>query len=155
MIFSLAWNTMFTDYWKALVLNFPEMGNTVFFEPKNWWKDYIYWLLENSCFELSWNGKYGIFLSLKNSGKMIFTDYWKVLVLNFLEMGNAVFFSSEKLIQKWYLLGLFELSKIFQDLENIVFCAVNFPTHWPPGNAKYQMIFLPSSLRLCRHWWNV
>ena len=146
---------------------------------------HVYWLLKSSCFELSRDGKYGLFwakklmerlyllitgkflfwtflkweiryfLSLKNSGKMNFTGYWKVLVLNFLEMGNAVFFSSEKLIQKWYLLGLFELSKIFQDLENIVFCAVNFPTHWPPGNAKYQMIFLPSSLRLCRHWWNV
>ena len=146
---------------------------------------HVYWLLKSSCFELSRDGKYGLFwakklmerlyllitgkflfwtflkweiwhfLSLKNSGTMIFTGYWKVLVLNFLEMGNAVFFSSEKLIQRWYLLGLFELSKIFQDLENIVFCAVNFPTHWPPGNAKYQMIFLPSSLRLCRHWWNV
>ena len=146
---------------------------------------HVYWLLKSSCFELSRDGKYGLFwakklmerlyllitgkflfwtflkweiwyfLSLKNRGTMIFTGYWKVLVLNFLEMGNAVFFSSEKLIQRWYLLGLFELSKIFQDLENIVFCAVNFPTHWPPGNAKYQMIFLPSSLRLCRHWWNV
>ena len=146
---------------------------------------HVYWLLKSSCFELSRDGKYGLFwakklmerlyllitgkflfwtflkweiwyfLSLKNSGTMIFTGDWKVLVLNFLEMGNAVFFSSEKLIQKWYLLGLFELSKIFQDLENIVFCTVNFPTHWPPGNAKYQMIFLPSSLRLCRHWWNV
>ena len=146
---------------------------------------HVYWLLKSSCFELSRDGKYGLFwakklmerlyllitgkflfwtflkweiryfLSLKNSGKMNFTGYWKVLVLNFLEMGNAVFFWSEKLIQGWYLLGLFELSKIFQDLENITFCAVNFPTHWPPGNAKYQMIFLPSSLHLCRHWWNV
>ena len=143
---------------------------------------HVYWLLKSSCFELSRDGKYGLFwakklmerlyllitgkflfwtflkweiwyfLSLKNSGTMIFTDYWKVLVLNFLEMGNAVFFWSGKLIQRWYLLGLFELSKIFQDLENIVFCAVNFPTHCPPGNAKYQMIFLPSSLHL---WWKV
>ena len=143
---------------------------------------HVYWLLKSSCFELSRDGKYGLFwakklmerlyllitgkflfwtflkweiryfLSLKNSGKMNFTGYWKVLVLNFLEMGNAVFFWSGKLIQRWYLLGLFELSKIFQDLENIVFCAVNFPTHCPPGNAKYQMIFLPSSLHL---WWKV
>ena len=31
-------------------------------------------------------------LSLKFDGKMIFTDHWKVLVLNFLDMGNTVFF---------------------------------------------------------------
>ena len=29
----------------------------------------------------------------KNDGKMIFTNYWKGLVLNFPEMGNTVFFS--------------------------------------------------------------
>ena len=29
MIFSLAWNVMFTDYWKVLVLNFSEMEITV------------------------------------------------------------------------------------------------------------------------------
>ena len=34
MIFSLAWNTMFTEYGKALVLNFSEMGNT--FYPRAW-----------------------------------------------------------------------------------------------------------------------
>ena len=43
MIFSLACNTMFTDYWKVLVLNFPEIGNTVFFELKSSWKDDIFW----------------------------------------------------------------------------------------------------------------
>ena len=26
---------IFTNYWKIIVLNFPEMGNTVFLEPKN------------------------------------------------------------------------------------------------------------------------
>ena len=54
---------MFTDYWKVLVLNFPEMGNTIFFE-----------------------------LPPKNDRKMIFTNYWKVIVLNFSVIGNAVFF---------------------------------------------------------------
>ena len=35
---------------------------------------------------------------------MIFTVYWKVLVLNFLEMGNTVFFRAKKLIERWFLL---------------------------------------------------
>ena len=66
MIFCLAWNTTFTNYWKVLVLNFPEMGNTVFFEPKSWWKDDICWL-----------------------------GYWKVLALDFLEIKNTVLFESK------------------------------------------------------------
>ena len=35
---------------------------------------------------------------------MIFTNYWKVLVLDFLEMGNTVFFWAKKLMERWYLL---------------------------------------------------
>ena len=115
---------IFTDYWKVLVLIFWGMGNTVFFEPKSWWKDNIHWLLKNSCFDLFGNGKYGLFFSQKVDGKMIFTGDWEVLVLNFLVMGNTAFFSAEKLIERWYLLGLFELSMIFQDLGNMVFRAV-------------------------------
>ena len=82
-------------------MNFPETGNTVFFEPKSWWKDDIYWLLESSCFEL-----------------------WIVFVLNFSELGNTFFLWPKKLMERWYLLGLFELSNIFQDLGNMVFRAV-------------------------------
>ena len=67
---------------------------------------------------------YTVFFESKVDGKMIFTDYWKVLVLNFSEMGNTVFFSAKKLMERSYSLGLFELSMIFQDLGNMVFCAV-------------------------------
>ena len=68
---------IFTDYWKVLILNFTEIGNTVFFEPKSWWKDDIYWLLKSSCFELFDDGKYGLFFSQKVDGKMIFTwSFW-------------------------------------------------------------------------------
>ena len=84
-------NKIFTDYWKVLALNFSKMGNTVFFESKSLSKDDIYCLLKDSYFELFGNGKYGLFLSQKNNGKMIFTDYWIVLVLNFSKMGNTVF----------------------------------------------------------------
>ena len=45
-----------------------------------------------------------VFLSQKVDGNMIFTDYWKVLVLIFSEMGNTVFSWAKKLIERWYLL---------------------------------------------------
>ena len=54
-----------TDYWKVLVFKFSEIENTVFFEPESWWKDDLYWLLKRSCFELSGDGKYSLFLSQK------------------------------------------------------------------------------------------
>ena len=41
-----------------------------------------------------------VFLSQKVDGKMIFTDYWKVLVLNFSVMGNMVSFWVKNLIEK-------------------------------------------------------
>ena len=121
---SLAWNIMFTDNEKGLLLNFlvflwyfwakqlmeifylliierflvwsfRNWEIRSFFEPKSWWKDYIYWLL-------------------------------KVVVLNFLVMKNTVFFWVKKLMERWYLLGLFELSMIFQGLGNMVFGALIF-----------------------------
>ena len=49
-----------------------------------------------------WNMWY--FLSQKVDGKMIFTNYWKFFVLNFSMMGNTVFFSVKKLMERWYLL---------------------------------------------------
>ena len=100
-------NMIFIDYWKLFVLNFSVMGNTVFFEPKNWWKDDIYWLLKCSWFKLFGDGKCGLFLNKKVDGKMIFTDYWKVLVLKFSVMGSTVFFLAKKLKERWYLLGFF------------------------------------------------
>ena len=75
---------IFTGYWKVLVLTFSEMGNTVFSRAKK--------LTEISYFELFGDWKYGLFLSQEVDGKMIFTGYWEVLVLNFSMMGNTVFF---------------------------------------------------------------
>ena len=130
------------------------MENTVFFEPKSWWKDDIYRLQSSSCFELFRDEKYGGILAQKLMerycllitekfwfwtfprwkystlliqkvyGKMIFTDYWKILVLNFSVTGNKSFFS-QNVDGKMVLLGLFELSMIFQDLGNMDFCGVS------------------------------
>ena len=88
MIFSLAWNIMFTVEY------------------------HVYWLLKNSCFEFFGDGKYDTFLSQKFNGN-IFTDYWKVFVFNFSEIRNTVFFSAKEFVERWYLFGLFELSMIF------------------------------------------
>ena len=119
------WKIIFTDYWKCFVLNFSVMGNTVFLWSQEVdGKDDIYWLLKMSCFELSGGGKYGLFLSQEVDGKMIFTGYWEVLVLKLSVMGNTIFFSAKKLVERWYLFSLFELSMIFEDLGNTVFRAV-------------------------------
>ena len=61
-------------------------------------------ITEKFFFDLFGNGKYGIFLSQKVDGKIIFTDYWKVLVLIFSGMENAVSFWAKKLMERWYLL---------------------------------------------------
>ena len=65
---------------------------------------HVYWLLKSSCFEIFGDGKYGLFSSQKVDGKMVFTKYWKVLVLNFTEMGNTSLFWAKKLMERWYLL---------------------------------------------------
>ena len=44
------------------------------------------------------------FLRQKVDGKLIFTDYLKVLVFNFSVMGNTVFVWVKKLIERWSLL---------------------------------------------------
>ena len=51
-----------------------------FFESISGWKDDIYWLLRNSCFEIYGDGKYGLFFSRKVDGKMIFT--WSFLAFH-------------------------------------------------------------------------
>ena len=106
---------MFGNFWK---------WKYVIFETKSWWKYYIYWLQKGYSFNLFGNGKYGIFLRQKVHWTMIFTDYWKAYVLDFSLIENTVFFMAKKLMERWYLHGLFELFMIFQDLGNMAFCAM-------------------------------
>ena len=109
--------------WTFRFLIFSETGNTVFSWAKKMMK--IWYLLITRKF-LFWPFRWWEIQSffesrswLKND---IFTGYWEVLLLNFSMMGKAVFFSAKNLIERWYLHGLFELSMIFQDLGNMVFC---------------------------------
>ena len=95
-------------YWwlKSSCFEFAGGGKYGIFEPKSWWKYDIYWLLKSSCFDHFGNGKYGLFWAkrLMERRYLIFTGYWRVLVLNFSVMGNTVFFWVKKLMQRWYLL---------------------------------------------------
>ena len=118
-------------------------------QPKSWWKDDIYWLLKSSCFELFGDGKYGLFSSQEVDGKydiywllksscfefffsgkygLFFEsrNWWKDVSSCFEPFGYGKhdLFSVKKLVERWYLLGLFEISIKFQDLGNTVFRAV-------------------------------
>ena len=66
-----------------------------FFKSRIWWKDDIYWLLRSSCLELFGDGKYGLFLSQKVDGKMIFTwPFWAIHDIpgmNMFQIFNVVF----------------------------------------------------------------
>ena len=115
---------IFTDYWKVLVLNFSVMGNMVFFELRTWWERWYLLIMEKFLFWTFRWWEIRSFFESRSDGKMIFTSYREVIVLNFSLMGNRIFFSAKKLMERWYLFRLFELSMIFQDLGNTVFRVV-------------------------------
>ena len=119
------WHLMIIE--KFLFWSFQEWEIRSSFEPQSWWKDDIYWLLKIFCFELFGDEKYSLFLGQEVDGKMIFTGYWEVLVLNFSVLGNTVFFSVKMFMERWYYLGLFKLFMIFRSLKNMVFRAVFNP----------------------------
>ena len=119
------WHLMIIE--KFLFWSFQEWEIRSSFEPQSWWKDDSYWLLKIFCFELFGDEKYSLFLGQEVDGKMIFTGYWEVLVLNFSVLGNTVFFSVKKFMERWYYLGLFKLFMIFRSLKNMVFRAVFNP----------------------------
>ena len=78
--------------------------NVVFFEPKIWWKDDIYWVVKSSCFELFGDGKHGLFLSQEVDGKD--DIYWlrKSSCFELLGGGKYDLFWVKKLMERWYLL---------------------------------------------------
>ena len=119
-------NMIFTDYWKVLVLIFLGMRNMVFSWAKKLIERWYLLIIEKILFWTFPWWEIGLFLSQEVNGKMVFTGYWEVLVLNFSVMGNTVFFSAKMFMERWYLHGLFELSVIFQDLGNMVFRAVRY-----------------------------
>ena len=114
-------NMIFTDYWKVLALIFLGMGNVVFFWAKKVMERWYLLITEKFLF---WTFRWWEIRSFFSQGvdrKMIFTGYWEVLVSNFSVMRNTGFFSVKKFMERWCLLGLSELSMIFQDLRNSSF----------------------------------
>ena len=92
------------------------------------------------------------FLSQKVDGKIIFTDYWKVFVLNFSVMGNTVFFESRSWWKRWTCFELFvDGNTIFFWVKKLMeddiyrlprsFCFELF------GDGKYDCFFQP------KNWW--
>ena len=83
-------NMIFTDCWKVLDLIFSGMENTVFFKPKSWLKDDIYWLLKSSCFELFDHGKYGVFWVKKLMGRwyLLVTEKFLFWTFRWWEIGS-------------------------------------------------------------------
>ena len=61
-------------------------------------------IAENLLLWSFWEWEIRPFLSQNVDGKMLFTDYWKVLVSNFSMIENTVFFWIKKLMERWYLL---------------------------------------------------
>ena len=77
------------------------------------WKIWYFWakklmeiwyllITEKFLFWSFWEWEIRSFLSQNVDGKIIFTDYWKVLILNFSLIGNTVFFWVKKLMERWY-----------------------------------------------------
>ena len=107
------------------------------FEPKSCLKNVISWLIKSSFFELFWDGKYVPCLSEKGDGKMIFTDYWKVLVLNFLGMGNTFIFWAKKLMKRWYLLVTEKF--LFWTFQRWEIRSLFYPKSWWKGGIYWSL----------------
>ena len=126
-------NVLFTDYWQVLVLNFLEIENTVFFEPKSWWKDDLYCLLKVSCFELFDDWKYGLFFSQKVDEEMIFTCRFELSMI-FQDLGNVAFCAMIRLSYVSWNLSIVEtvqmahsLSFIFQTMLGDIIIMLDLP----------------------------
>ena len=101
-----------------------------------------------SCFDSkSWSKM--IFSSAPNT---MFFEYGKVLVMNFSEIGNTVFFWCKKLMESWYFLGILELFMMFQDLGNMVFCAVVICCDRENLNFNGLSLGYTFLLNSCYHW---
>ena len=83
----------------------------------------LYWLLESPCFEFFGDGKYSLF---EQKGWWKYDIYWLLKSSCFELFGNGKcgLVWVKKLMERWYLLGILEVSMIFQDLRNMVFRAV-------------------------------
>ena len=117
-------NMIFNDYWNVLVLIFPEMGNTVFSLAKKL-IERLYLLITEKV--LFWTLRWWEMQSFFESRSWWKDDiFWLLRSSCFELFGDRKYglFWVKKLMKRWYLHGLFGLSMIFQDLENMFFHTV-------------------------------
>ena len=139
-------NMIFTGYWKVLALIFPRMGNTVFFWAKKVMERWYLLITEKFLFWTFRWWEIWSFLSQEVDGKMIFTGYLEVC-FEFFGDGKYCLFLAKKLMERLYILDLFELSKIFWDLGNMVFRAVKLVSTTRSHitkSARNYLLFVPN-----------
>ena len=101
----------------------------------------------------------------KVDGNMIFTDYWKFLVLNFLRMKNTVCFWAKTVMKRRYLLitekffvwtfRWWEMRSFFSQKVDgkMIFTWSFWPFYDIPGLEKYG--FLRSDFFLYKYYWSI
>ena len=82
------WYLLITE--KFLFWSFRRWKIRSFFQPKRWWKGYIYRLLKRSCFELPGDAKYGLFWVKKLMERWCLFDLLKLCMI-FQGLANMVF----------------------------------------------------------------
>ena len=93
VIFSLAWNIIFSDNWKVLVLKFLEMKNMVFLSQKvdgnmiftDYWKVLVLTFSEMGNTVFSWAKKLTEIWYLLITGKFLFWTFWWLEIRSFFE----------------------------------------------------------------------
>ena len=108
-------NMIIIDYWKVLALNFSEIRNTVFFWAKKMMERWYSLITKKILFSTFQRWEIWCFFQPKSWWKDDIYWFLKSSCFELFGDGKYVFFSAKMLIERWYLLGLFELSMIFQD----------------------------------------
>ena len=94
------------------------------------------------------------FFRQKVSEKIIFTDYWNVRVLNFLEMENMASFWGKKLMERCYLLVTENfLFWAFPLWEIRFFCGKNVMERWYLLITEKFLFWATEKFLLWAFWW--
>ena len=117
------WYLLITE--KLLFWSFREWEIRPFFWAKKLMERWYLLITEKFLFWTFWWWEIRSFFQSRSWWKD--DIYWLLRSFCFKIFGGEKYglLSAKKLMERWYLLGLFELSMIFQDLGNMVFCSVN------------------------------
>ena len=129
VIFSLAWNIIFSDNWKVLVLKFLEMKNMVFLSQKvdgnmiftDYWKVLVLTFSEMGNTVFFWAKKLTEIWYLLITGKFLFWTFWW-----------------------WEIRSFFESRSWWKD---DIYCLLRSCCFELFGDGKYGLFFQP------KYWW--